>query len=100
VPSVLLHERLWGSLVGMFELNNLDLCVQSPVELFFLAVDEMDEPQKSATDAVTRPLLDALDTLYDVSVEVQKTPGFAVCAYCCGTFGCLQLNDADFHRHF
>lgn len=89
MPPVLLHERLWGSLVGMFELNNLDLCVQSPVELFFLAVDEMDEPQKSATNAVTRPFLDALDTLYDVSVEVQTIHGFGACAYCCcSLYGC------------
>jgi hypothetical protein len=67
----LFHERAWGSIIGMFELNNLALAVQSPVELFFLAVDDLAEPHRSAAMRVTQPLLDILDTDYDASCEVR-----------------------------
>lgn len=79
VPSVLLDHRVWGSLVGMFELNNLDLCVQSPLENFFLAVDDLPEPAKTAAEAVTQPLLDALDSSYAACVEVCSVQNLLGC---------------------
>ena len=71
VPAVLLHERMWGSLIGMFELNNLSLSVQSPLEEFFLAADALQGPEGQQVQAATQPLLDALDTEYDTCVEVR-----------------------------
>eukprot|EP00892_Ulva_mutabilis_P007169 jgi/Ulvmu1/4824/UM020_0109.1 len=68
-PQELLHERVWGSIIGMFELNNLDLQVQSPVELFFLACDELPEPRRAEVLQKTSAWLDALDTDYDACVE-------------------------------
>ena len=35
-----LHPRMWGSIVGMFELNNLSLYVASPVPAWAQEVDE------------------------------------------------------------
>lgn len=66
VPRQLLAEEVWGSIIGMFELNNLAVQVQSPVELFFLAVDDLPEEQQEEVQAITQPWLDALDTDYDV----------------------------------
>jgi len=58
---------VWGAIVGMFELNNLELVVESPVENYFLAVDALqDEKQKMAILPHTQPFLDALDVKYDI----------------------------------
>jgi hypothetical protein len=58
---------VWGAIVGMFELNNLELVVESPVENYFLAVDGLaDENQKMAILPQTQPFLDALDVKYDI----------------------------------
>ena len=76
-PQEFLHERIWGSLVGMFELNNLDLQVQSPLELFFLACDDLPEPQRAVALRQTSKWLDALDTEYDACVEVLRLTGHA-----------------------
>ncbi|GLC67842.1 hypothetical protein PLESTF_000613200 [Pleodorina starrii] len=74
----LLQLEVYGSIVGMFELNNMGLSVASPVEDFFLAVDEMDEldeqeggaaDNKLAVTKVTQPLLDALDAEYATPCE-------------------------------
>ncbi|GFR39660.1 hypothetical protein Agub_g131 [Astrephomene gubernaculifera] len=66
----LLNLQVYGSIVGMFELNNLGLSVSSPVEDFFLAVDEMEEgAEKEAVVRVTQPLLDALDSDYATPCE-------------------------------
>jgi hypothetical protein len=62
--------QLYGSVVGMFELNNLALAVPSPVEDYFLLVDGWGEAQeRCALKAATDPLLDALDTAYDTPCE-------------------------------
>ncbi|KXZ55285.1 hypothetical protein GPECTOR_3g421 [Gonium pectorale] len=68
-PEVLQLE-VYGSIVGMFELNNLGLGVSTPVEDYFLALDEMGEgPEREAAMAVTQPLLDALDAEYATGAE-------------------------------
>ena len=57
----------YGRLIGAFELNNLELVVESPVENYFLAIDAApDGEEKRAAMRVTQPLLDALDTEYDI----------------------------------
>jgi hypothetical protein len=87
VPSALLHEDVWGSIIGIFELNNLAIQVQSPVELFFLAVDELPEDRRTEVLSQTQRWLDALDTDYDVCVEVCDGPSsFGVLAV---THGCV-----------
>lgn len=71
VPKELLDERVWGSVIGMFELNNLALQVQSPLELYFLACDDLPEPRRAKVLGQTGVWLDALDTDYDACVEVR-----------------------------
>jgi hypothetical protein len=70
VPRVLLTEEIWGSLIGMFEINNLDLCVPSPIERFFTAVDGMPEDGRLDVTAVTQPLRDALGSANSIELEV------------------------------
>lgn len=53
----------------MFELNNLDLVVASPVEDYFIYVDDLPSPEKEETEKMTRPFLDALDDDYSVYCE-------------------------------
>ncbi|KNA15267.1 hypothetical protein SOVF_099860 [Spinacia oleracea] len=61
--------EIYGHIVGMFELNNLDLVVASPVEDYFLYVDDLPGSPKKAAEAVTRPILDALDDGYSICCE-------------------------------
>lgn len=63
----------------MFELNNLAVQVQSPIELFFLAVDDLPEERQEPVQAITQPWLDALDTDYDVCCTVHS-PSLVPCA--------------------
>jgi hypothetical protein len=69
-PKQLLREEVWSSVIGMFELNNLALQVQSPLELFFLAVDELPDEEQAAVCTLTQPWLDALGEDYDVCCSV------------------------------
>jgi len=56
----------YARLIGAFELNNLELVVESPVENYFLAIDSApDGEEKRAAMKITQPLLDALDVDYD-----------------------------------
>mmetsp|Transcript_4470 Transcript_4470/g.28487 ORF Transcript_4470/g.28487 Transcript_4470/m.28487 type:complete len:477 (-) Transcript_4470:337-1767(-) len=57
--------ELWGNIIGMFELNNLDVSIPSPVEDYFLFIDELEEPERSKAMQITQPMLDALDKAYD-----------------------------------
>ena len=68
--EALLDDRIWGSVIGMFEMNNLSIEVQSPVENYFLAIDELEGEARDSATAVTQPLLDALDEDYAISCEV------------------------------
>ena len=58
--------EVFASVVGMFELNNLEIAVASPVEDYFLMIDELGDTQITA---ITNPLLDALDTGYCTPCE-------------------------------
>ncbi|KAK9840433.1 hypothetical protein WJX74_009879 [Apatococcus lobatus] len=60
---------VYGSIIGMFELNNLDVVVASPVEDFFLMIDGLPAASKVEAEKLTGPLLDALDKSYDTPCE-------------------------------
>ena len=49
--------EVFASIIGMFELNNLEIAVASPVEDYFLAVDDLSEAARAAVDPITGPLL-------------------------------------------
>ncbi|KAH7576775.1 hypothetical protein JRO89_XS01G0145900 [Xanthoceras sorbifolium] len=61
--------EIYGHIIGMFELNNLDLVVASPVEDYFLYIDDLPEPKKKEAEIITRPILDALGDDYSVCCE-------------------------------
>ncbi|BDA42304.1 probable SET and MYND domain-containing protein 5 [Coccomyxa sp. Obi] len=69
----LFHLDVYGSIVGMFELNNLDLFVASPVEDYFELCHGEDSSlsaeEQHLTQLTTRPLLDALGEAYDAACE-------------------------------
>lgn len=62
---------VFSRVVGMFERNNLEIAVASPVEDYFLEIDALEEgtEEKASASAVTGPLLDALDVAYDAPCE-------------------------------
>ncbi|KAL6529546.1 Histone-lysine N-methyltransferase atxr2 [Orobanche gracilis] len=61
--------EVYGHIVGMFELNNLALVVASPVEDYFLYVDDLPLSQKKEAEKTTKPFLDALGDDYSVSCQ-------------------------------
>ncbi|XP_052626369.1 histone-lysine N-methyltransferase ATXR2 isoform X1 [Lactuca sativa] len=61
--------EIYGHIIGMFELNNLDLVVASPVEDYFLYIDDLPEPEKKEVDEITQPFLDALGEDYSVCCQ-------------------------------
>lgn len=62
---------VFSRVVGMFERNNLEIAVASPVEDYFLEIDALEDgtEEKATASAVTGPLLDALDTGYCAPCE-------------------------------
>ncbi|KAF7003890.1 hypothetical protein CFC21_019164 [Triticum aestivum] len=56
--------EVYGHIIGMFELNNLDLVVASPVEDYFIHIDDLPDDKKEEAEKATAPLLDALDDDY------------------------------------
>ncbi|KAJ4831688.1 Histone-lysine N-methyltransferase atxr2 [Turnera subulata] len=56
--------EIYGNIIGMFELNNLDLVVASPVEDYFLYIDDLPSPEKNKAEEITQPFLDALGDDY------------------------------------
>ncbi|CAB4304710.1 unnamed protein product [Prunus armeniaca] len=60
---------IYGHIIGMFELNNLDLVVASPVEDYFLYIDDLPYPEKKEAEEITRPFLDALGDDYSVCCQ-------------------------------
>ncbi|KAL6651985.1 hypothetical protein ACP70R_010910 [Stipagrostis hirtigluma subsp. patula] len=52
-----------------FTLNNLDLVVASPVEDYFIYIDDLPESEKEEAEKVTGPFLDALGDDYSVPCE-------------------------------
>ncbi|KAA8526483.1 hypothetical protein F0562_008314 [Nyssa sinensis] len=61
--------EIYGHIIGMFELNNLDLVVASPVEDYFLYIDDLPYSEKKEAEEVTRPVLDALGDDYSVCCQ-------------------------------
>ncbi|KAI5441874.1 hypothetical protein KIW84_011072 [Lathyrus oleraceus] len=61
--------EIYGHIIGMFELNHLDLVVASPVEIYFLYIDEMTNPNKEEAEKITQPILDALGEDYSTCCE-------------------------------
>ena len=77
----LFAPQLFEQLIGMFELNNLDVVVESPVENFVLAVDDLPRghPARAAALAATSPLLDALDAGYATPLDGTGFYPFVAC---------------------
>ncbi|KAI4319843.1 hypothetical protein MLD38_033395 [Melastoma candidum] len=67
--EALFSLELYGQIIGMFELNNLDLVVASPVEDYFLYIDDLHSPEKEEVEKVSHQFLDALGEEYAVSCE-------------------------------
>ncbi|KAL8131245.1 histone-lysine N-methyltransferase ATXR2 [Apium graveolens] len=67
--ELLFSLEIYGNLIGMFELNNLDLVVASPVEDYFLYVNELPESEKKKAEQVTKPFLNALGDDYSVCCQ-------------------------------
>ncbi|XP_051126295.1 histone-lysine N-methyltransferase ATXR2 isoform X2 [Andrographis paniculata] len=67
---------IYGHIIGMFELNNLDLVVASPIEDYFLYIDDLPCSQKKEAEKITKPFLDALGE--DYSIPCQGTAFFPV----------------------
>ncbi|XP_042483168.1 histone-lysine N-methyltransferase ATXR2 [Macadamia integrifolia] len=68
--------EIYGHIIGMFELNNLDLVVASPVEDYFLYIDDLPCLEKEKAEKITRPFLDALGD--DYSICCQGTAFFPI----------------------
>ncbi|XP_003580607.1 histone-lysine N-methyltransferase ATXR2 [Brachypodium distachyon] len=66
--------EVYGHIVGMFELNNLDLVVASPVEDYFMYIDELPDNEKEEAEKATMPFLDALGD--DCSIPCEGTAFF------------------------
>ncbi|KAK9705029.1 hypothetical protein RND81_07G027900 [Saponaria officinalis] len=61
--------EIYGHIIGMFELNNLDLVVPSPVEEYFLYIDDLPGTIKKKAEEVTRQILDALGDDYSICCQ-------------------------------
>ncbi|KAH9793045.1 Histone-lysine N-methyltransferase ATXR2 [Citrus sinensis] len=61
--------EIYGHIIGMFELNNLDLVVASPVEDYFLYIDDLLHGEKKEAEKITRPILDALGDDYSICCQ-------------------------------
>ncbi|XP_031105734.1 histone-lysine N-methyltransferase ATXR2 [Ipomoea triloba] len=61
--------EIYGHIIGMFELNNLDLVVESPLENYFLHIDDLPSSEKREAEQITRPLLDALGDDYSICCQ-------------------------------
>ncbi|KAG0566079.1 hypothetical protein KC19_7G037000 [Ceratodon purpureus] len=60
----LLSLEVYGHIIGMFELNNLEIVVASPVEDYFLYIDDLPPAAKVEAEVYTKPFLDALGDDY------------------------------------
>lgn len=67
--AALFSLQVYGQIIGMFELNNLDLVVASPVEDYFIYIDELPLAQKTEAEKSTGPLLDALGDDYNTPCQ-------------------------------
>lgn len=78
----LFSPQLYQHLIGLFELNNLDLVVESPVENYFLYIDDLEDGSevKHTAQQLTQPLLDALDAGYATPLDGTGFFPFVACA--------------------
>ena len=68
--SLFSDPLVYARIVGSFERRNCAVQVASPVESYFLAVDDLPEgEQKGQLVAITSPVLDALDEAYSTPCE-------------------------------
>ncbi|XP_010551028.1 PREDICTED: histone-lysine N-methyltransferase ATXR2 isoform X2 [Tarenaya hassleriana] len=67
--EALFSLEIFGHIIGMFELNNLDLVVASPVEDYFLYIDDLSGTKKEEAEEITQPFLDALGDDYSVCCQ-------------------------------
>ncbi|KAM7270747.1 hypothetical protein ACFE04_029961 [Oxalis oulophora] len=67
--EALFSLEIYGHIIGMFELNNLDLVVASPVQDYFLFIDDLPHPQKEEAMKISGPFLDALGDEYSVCCQ-------------------------------
>ena len=64
------NPMAYATIVGAFERRNCAVQVASPVEAYFLAVDDLPNgEEKACVSAVSGPLLDALDVAYSTPFE-------------------------------
>ncbi|XP_047334724.1 histone-lysine N-methyltransferase ATXR2 [Impatiens glandulifera] len=83
--ELLFSLEIYGHIIGMFELNNLDLVVASPVEDYFLYIDDLPLSEKNEAEVLTRVILDALGD--DYSEPCQGTAFFPIQS--CMNHSCL-----------
>ncbi|XP_019082951.1 PREDICTED: histone-lysine N-methyltransferase ATXR2-like [Camelina sativa] len=62
--EALFSLEIYGNIIGMFELNNLDLVVASPVEDYFLYFDDLPDAEKEEAEEITKPFLYAIGDGY------------------------------------
>lgn len=56
--------EVYGQIIGMFELNNLDLIVESPVDDYIRFITELTDQKKKEIEENIQPVLDALGDDY------------------------------------
>ncbi|GAV81302.1 SET domain-containing protein [Cephalotus follicularis] len=61
--------EIYGHIIGIFELNNLDLVVESPMEDYFSYIDGLPHPEKIQAGKIARPFLEALGDDYSVCCQ-------------------------------
>ncbi|KAK6918896.1 SET domain [Dillenia turbinata] len=69
LKAAIFDKDFYGHIIGMFEQNNLDLVVASPVEDYFLYIDDLPDSEKGKAEKITRPYLDALGGDYSVCCQ-------------------------------
>ncbi|KAJ0974832.1 hypothetical protein J5N97_016797 [Dioscorea zingiberensis] len=67
--AYLFSLEVYGHIIGMFELNNLDLVVASPVEDYFIYIDELPSPEKEEAERLYSSFLDALGDEYSICCQ-------------------------------
>ncbi|KAJ7562290.1 hypothetical protein O6H91_03G062700 [Diphasiastrum complanatum] len=74
--AALFSLEVYGYIIGMFELNNLEIVVASPVEDYFIYIDELPHDAKCEAKKITKPALEALGE--DYASYCQGTGFFAI----------------------
>ncbi|CAM6129140.1 unnamed protein product [Calypogeia fissa] len=62
--SPLFSLEVYGHIIGMFEQNNLEIVVASPVEDYFIYIDDLPPLAKAEADLIVEPFLEALGSDY------------------------------------